>query len=134
MKLKPRWQKNKFFIFFWGKKRREMEYFLGQEDRNMKNGMFGIGDYIFINGTFLIVKDYIPNSCTIITGNDEKIVLTNEPSFPLFMDTLGESWDLFYKSQWKGDEDYTDYVPMYYPTLEAFTNRGQISSGIWYHK
>lgn len=110
-----------------------MQYFLGQEDRNMVNGQYGLGYYIYTNGRFSAVKEY--DECKqIIYTDDQKIRLEVEPSFALFMDVLGNKWEGRYKQQWAGDEDYTDYVPMYYPTREAFANRNTSGSGVWYNK
>ena len=109
-----------------------MQYFLGQEDRNMKNGLYGIGYYIYINNKFYEVKDV--QDCIISTTTNEDFVLDNEPSFELFMKIMGEPWDTRYKAQWTGDEDYTDYVPLYYKTLKDFKNRGTLGAGTFYNK
>jgi hypothetical protein len=110
-----------------------MQYFLGQEDRNMVNGQYGVGYYIYLNGRFSQVKEY--DKCTqIIYTHDYSIRLEVEPSMELFMEVLGNKWDLHYKQQWTGDEDYTDYVPIYYPTREAFAKRNEPGSAVWYNK
>jgi hypothetical protein len=107
-----------------------MAYFIGQEDRNMRNGAFGMGDYIYIDHQFYPIKSYDPISHLLRVSKDKYFYIYSEPSFELFMEILGNEWDTTYKEQWTGDEDYTDYVPVYYKTRQDF----RYKNGTWYNK
>ncbi len=116
-------------------------YFLGQEDRNMKNGLFGIGDYIYIEDQFYPIESYNPSTQMLYTNkihlfdknehlNIREFYLDTEPSRELFMEILGNDWDTIYKQVRRFNEDYTDYVPVFYSTREDFVN----NKGTWYNK
>jgi hypothetical protein len=105
-------------------------YFLGQEDRNMKNGAYGLGDYIYIDNQFYAIESYDETTQLLVTSTMKTFHLDLEPDFELFMEKLGYDWDNRYKEQWQGDEDYTDYVPIYYSTRADFVTK----KPIWYNK
>ena len=56
----------------------------------------------------------------ITTKTGKVIQVVGEPDYDLFMDILGNEWDLFGKEMWNEDEDRTDYVPYYYKTFDDY--------------
>lgn len=106
------------------------EYFIHNVDRWPSTGAYG-DNYIYVDG-----KHHAINECDV----ENKVITTksgisynlgeNQPNYDLFYKVVGMQWDVLYKEMWKGDEDYTDYVPLFYRTLENFKNR----KGEWYNK
>lgn len=102
-------------------------YFLGSEDRVMfardgHHSVYGIGDYIYMDGDFHAIAAYEFTTMTITIEGGVTILLDDEPSFELFMSVLGTPWDETYRSQYETDDDRSDYIPIIYRTREAFSN------------
>lgn len=104
-------------------------YFLGQMDRNMFNGHYGRGYFIYVDGVFSGIREYNPATYIITLESGVKLLLDDEPSFELFMAVMGVPWDETYRAGWMGDDDRADYVPYVYRMRADFVSR----TGEFYH-
>ena len=96
-------------------------YFVHQIDRWPTNGQYG-DTYIYLSGHHIPIKKY-DHEKKIIFGKNVEIHLNNvEQDHELFIEVVGKPWDNKYKALYKGDEDYTDYAPAFYSTLEDLHN------------
>jgi hypothetical protein len=102
-------------------------YFLGSEDRVMfpranHSGVYGIGNYIYMDDDFHPIAAYEFTTMTITIEGGATVLLDDEPSFELFMSVLGRRWDGTYRDRYTNDEDRSDYVPVIYRSREVFSN------------
>lgn len=106
-------------------------YFLHEVDRWPHNGRYGEGRYIYVFGNHYLIKEFDEFKKYVHTTTGEIVKLGNdEPDYELFLEVMGKPWDDIYKNMWKDNEDYTDYVPLVYRTIEQYiTNEGE-----FYHK
>lgn len=94
--------------------------FLGNEDRDFITMKYGIGDYIFINGNIHKIKLKDATTRTVVDDSGQIYTLLSEPNMDMFMMFRGIPWDIV-KNQFIG-ENYTDYVPGYYLSFNAFAD------------
>ena len=75
------------------------------------------------NGQMFPVKEIHDNTITVEDGGgfQFQLELPEHPNVQLFNTYVLPRWDKV-KDALKNDENYTDYIPAYYTTLEAFRN------------
>ena len=108
-------------------------YFIHQVDRWPDSGMYGDGYCIYVEGVHYVILDYDKEKKSFSTKSGHVIeVGNNEPDHDLFLGIIGNSWDRVYRARWKDidDENYTDYVPMFYRTIQNFLDK----KGEFYNK
>ncbi len=97
-------------------------WFLHHVDRDMVTGAYG-GSCLCMNGGSYPIKFVNAATQSVTLGNDRVIHIGAAPSSrALFVATLGALWDTRYKAIWKGDSDYVDYIPAFYPNFDALVN------------
>jgi hypothetical protein len=109
------------------------QYFLHQVDRWPHSFAYGEGRYIYVDGHHYPIEKLDNEKKEVVTTKGKVIKLgKNEPSYDLFLEVMGKPWDEFYKKRCKEDdeENYTDYVPLFYRTIDAYLN----DKGEFYNK
>jgi hypothetical protein len=103
------------------------KYFLHQVDRWPDTGRYGEGDYIYLMEQHFPVKSYNYEK-KILRLEHFSIFLSNvEQDHELFLQVVGKPWDEEYKAKWAADDDYLDYSPGYYVTLDDFRDNKMTS-------
>jgi len=102
-------------------------YFLHQVDRWPDNGRYGDGKCIYVCNKHHPIKEFDDAKKQVYTTTGLLVKLDdNEPDFDLFLEVVGKPWDNVYKDMWKDDEDYTDYAPLVYKTIQQYlTDSGE---------